>query len=209
MKMTAKAVGSTATGMPVVISTKSRQTLRPDADHVRAAPPICRSDSIYRGFLPTPISMAGGLPITNPCKVSTRGRLPFRRKRSAAMIPVRVAQERNTRNVAGSTKRRLCGAHWMVTPGVAIATLMLAMVPHVIWLKQVNFLPFTYAASSYSISSHTQRSLKSVEEAKRLGFIVTPLDGGPRVGAMEAGECLGGRAPHRYDTAIVPRKNGC
>jgi hypothetical protein len=44
----------------------------------------------------------------------------------------------------------------MVTPGVAIATLMLAMVPHVIWLKQVNFLPFTYAASSYSISSHTQ-----------------------------------------------------
>ena len=41
-------------------------------------------------------------------------------------------------------------------PWVAIATLMLAMVPHVIWLKQVNFLPFTYAASSYSISSHTQ-----------------------------------------------------
>src|SRR5882762_7475516 len=38
-------------------------------------------------------------------------------------------------------------------PWVAIATLMLAMVPHVIWLKQVDFLPFTYAASSYSISS--------------------------------------------------------
>ena len=33
---------------------------------------------------------------------------------------------------------------------------MLAMVPHVIWLKQVNFLPFTYAASSYSISGHAQ-----------------------------------------------------
>ena len=41
-------------------------------------------------------------------------------------------------------------------PWVAIATLMLAMVPHLIWLKQVNFLPFTYAASSYSISSHAQ-----------------------------------------------------
>jgi hypothetical protein len=41
-------------------------------------------------------------------------------------------------------------------PWVAIATLMLAMVPHVIWLKQVNFLPFTYAASSYSISSRAQ-----------------------------------------------------
>ena len=41
-------------------------------------------------------------------------------------------------------------------PWVAIATLMLAMLPHVIWLKQVNFLPFTYAASSYSISSRAQ-----------------------------------------------------
>jgi hypothetical protein len=33
---------------------------------------------------------------------------------------------------------------------------MLATMPHAIWLKQVNFLPFTYDASSYSISSHTQ-----------------------------------------------------
>ena len=41
-------------------------------------------------------------------------------------------------------------------PWVAIATLMVAMAPHLIWLKQVNVLPFTYAASSYSISSHAQ-----------------------------------------------------
>ena len=41
-------------------------------------------------------------------------------------------------------------------PWVAIATLALAMVPHVIWLKQVNFLPFTYAADSYAISSRAQ-----------------------------------------------------
>ena len=31
------------------------------------------------------------------------------------MIPVHVAQERNTRNAAGSTKRRHRGAHRMVT----------------------------------------------------------------------------------------------
>jgi hypothetical protein len=31
------------------------------------------------------------------------------------MIPVRVAQEKNTRNAADSTKRRHCGAHRMVT----------------------------------------------------------------------------------------------
>jgi 4-amino-4-deoxy-L-arabinose transferase-like glycosyltransferase len=37
-------------------------------------------------------------------------------------------------------------------PWVAIATLMVAMAPHVIWLVQVNFLPLTYAGDSYSIS---------------------------------------------------------
>jgi 4-amino-4-deoxy-L-arabinose transferase-like glycosyltransferase len=50
-------------------------------------------------------------------------------------------------------------------PWVAIATLVVAMVPHFIWLKQVNFLPFTYASDTYSISSHIQ-SLESV-----LGYI--------------------------------------
>jgi 4-amino-4-deoxy-L-arabinose transferase-like glycosyltransferase len=37
-------------------------------------------------------------------------------------------------------------------PWVAIATLVLAMTPHFIWLMQVNFLPFTYAGDVYSIS---------------------------------------------------------
>ena len=34
-------------------------------------------------------------------------------------------------------------------PWVAIVTLMVAMVPHFLWLKQVNFIPFTYAGESY------------------------------------------------------------
>lgn len=50
-------------------------------------------------------------------------------------------------------------------PWVAIATLAVAMIPHVIWLTQVNFLPFTYAGESYAISSRVQ----AVELA--LGYI--------------------------------------
>jgi hypothetical protein len=38
-------------------------------------------------------------------------------------------------------------------PWVAIVTLAVAMIPHVIWLRQVNFLPFTYA-ESYSLTDH-------------------------------------------------------
>ena len=62
-------------------------------------------------------SMTGGLPITSQCRASTRGCPPPPRKRSAEMIPVRAAQERNTRNAADLTKRRHRGAHRMVTGG--------------------------------------------------------------------------------------------
>jgi 4-amino-4-deoxy-L-arabinose transferase-like glycosyltransferase len=50
-------------------------------------------------------------------------------------------------------------------PWVAIATLGIAMAPHFIWLKQVNFAPFIYASDTYSVSSHIQ-SLELV-----LGYI--------------------------------------
>jgi 4-amino-4-deoxy-L-arabinose transferase-like glycosyltransferase len=39
-------------------------------------------------------------------------------------------------------------------PWVAIAALVLAMVPHLIWLKQVDFVPLTYASDVYSLSDH-------------------------------------------------------
>jgi 4-amino-4-deoxy-L-arabinose transferase-like glycosyltransferase len=35
-------------------------------------------------------------------------------------------------------------------PWVAIAALVVAMLPHLIWLKQVNFVPLTYAGDTYS-----------------------------------------------------------
>lgn len=41
-------------------------------------------------------------------------------------------------------------------PWVAIATLVAAMIPHLIWLRQVDFLPLTYAGDVYSLSSRAQ-----------------------------------------------------
>jgi 4-amino-4-deoxy-L-arabinose transferase-like glycosyltransferase len=41
-------------------------------------------------------------------------------------------------------------------PWVAIATLVGAMIPHLIWLKQVDFVPLTYAGDVYGLSSRTQ-----------------------------------------------------
>src|SRR5437588_6542630 len=34
-------------------------------------------------------------------------------------------------------------------PWVAIATLLVVMIPHLVWLKEVNFVPFTYAGDIY------------------------------------------------------------
>ena len=41
-------------------------------------------------------------------------------------------------------------------PRVAIATLVVAMIPHLVWLKEVDFLPLTYAGDVYSLSSRAQ-----------------------------------------------------
>jgi 4-amino-4-deoxy-L-arabinose transferase-like glycosyltransferase len=41
-------------------------------------------------------------------------------------------------------------------PWVAIATLCVAMVPHLVWLKQVDFVPLTYAGEVYGLSSRSQ-----------------------------------------------------
>src|SRR6201996_1095660 len=50
-------------------------------------------------------------------------------------------------------------------PWVAIATLVVAMIPHLIWLKQVDFAPLTYAGDVYSLS-HRNENAKLV-----LGYI--------------------------------------
>ena len=40
-------------------------------------------------------------------------------------------------------------------PWIAIATLVVAMIPHLVWLKQVDFVPLTYAGDVYGLSDHT------------------------------------------------------
>src|SRR5919109_1020586 len=41
-------------------------------------------------------------------------------------------------------------------PWVAIATLFVAMIPHLIWLRDVDFVPLTYAGDVYGLSSRAQ-----------------------------------------------------
>jgi 4-amino-4-deoxy-L-arabinose transferase-like glycosyltransferase len=41
-------------------------------------------------------------------------------------------------------------------PWVAITTLAVAMIPHFLWLKQVNFIALTYAGDSYTITDRAQ-----------------------------------------------------
>ncbi len=41
-------------------------------------------------------------------------------------------------------------------PWVAIVTLVVAMLPHLWWLKQVNFVPLTYAGDTYELQSRAQ-----------------------------------------------------
>jgi 4-amino-4-deoxy-L-arabinose transferase-like glycosyltransferase len=41
-------------------------------------------------------------------------------------------------------------------PWVAIATLVVAMIPHLIWLRDVDFVPLTYAGEVYGLSNRSQ-----------------------------------------------------
>jgi 4-amino-4-deoxy-L-arabinose transferase-like glycosyltransferase len=41
-------------------------------------------------------------------------------------------------------------------PWVAIVISIVAMIPHLVWLKEVNFLPLTYAGDVYGLSSRAQ-----------------------------------------------------
>src|ERR1700682_5021773 len=41
-------------------------------------------------------------------------------------------------------------------PGVAIAPVVVAMIPHLVWLREVDFVPLTYAGDVYGLSSRAQ-----------------------------------------------------
>ena len=76
-------------------------------------------------------------------------------------------------------------------PWVAIATLVVAMLPHLMWLKQVDFVPLTYAGDTYSLTDRAQiddlalgyvlhnlalLALPVVLGAIALGLAAVPLD---------------------------------
>ena len=61
-------------------------------------------------------------------------------------------------------------------PWIAIATLLIAMMPHLIWLEQVNFLPLTFATETYVMPSRA-RSLELVVAyiGHNLALLALPL----------------------------------
>src|SRR6204780_1042110 len=80
-------------------------------------------------------------------------------------------------------------------PWVAIVTMVVAMLPHLWWLKQVDFVPLTYAGDTYGLQSRAlclQLVLGYV--AHNLALLALPV-------ALAALTCL----PQRWWTSLVRR----
>jgi 4-amino-4-deoxy-L-arabinose transferase-like glycosyltransferase len=61
-------------------------------------------------------------------------------------------------------------------PWVAIATLAVAMIPHLLWLRQVDFVPLTYAGDVYGLESRAQNvQLVLGYVGHNLGLLAAPV----------------------------------
>src|SRR5437764_8041814 len=61
-------------------------------------------------------------------------------------------------------------------PWVAIGALVAVMIPHLVWLKAVNFVPLTYAGDVYSLSSRAQSAqLVAGYIGHNLALLLAPL----------------------------------
>jgi 4-amino-4-deoxy-L-arabinose transferase-like glycosyltransferase len=61
-------------------------------------------------------------------------------------------------------------------PWVAIATLAAAMIPHVLWLREVDFVPLTYAGDVYGLQSRAQNiQLVLGYIGHNLGLLAVPV----------------------------------
>jgi 4-amino-4-deoxy-L-arabinose transferase-like glycosyltransferase len=61
-------------------------------------------------------------------------------------------------------------------PWVAIATLAVAMIPHLLWLKEVDFVPLTYAGDVYGLESRAQNvQLVLGYVGHNLGLLAAPV----------------------------------
>src|SRR5437764_8377245 len=61
-------------------------------------------------------------------------------------------------------------------PWVAIATLAVAMLPHLLWLREVDFVPLTYAGDVYGLESRAQNvALVLGYVGHNLGLLAVPV----------------------------------
>src|SRR4029078_11657421 len=61
-------------------------------------------------------------------------------------------------------------------PWVAIATLFVAMIPHLLWLREVDFVPLTYAGDVYGLQSRAQNvQLVCGYIGHNLGLLAVPV----------------------------------
>lgn len=61
-------------------------------------------------------------------------------------------------------------------PWVAIATMLTAMIPHIVWLADAHFVPLTYAGDTYSIQDKSQvHQLVAGYALHNLGLLALPV----------------------------------
>src|ERR1700692_1671127 len=83
-------------------------------------------------------------------------------------------------------------------PWVAIAVAVAAMVPHLMWLKEVDFVPLTYAGDVYGLSSRAQSAALVLGYVDHnLALLAVPV--------VLAGLALGGTALLRRPSAALAR----
>src|SRR6202790_2421927 len=83
-------------------------------------------------------------------------------------------------------------------PWVAIAVAIAAMIPHLMWLKEVDFVPLTYAGDVYGLSSRAQSAaLVLVYVSHNLALLAAPV--------LLAGLALGWTALARRPSAVSAR----
>src|SRR5450631_2697949 len=78
------------------------------------------------------------------------------RRRAGADDKILGADHDRRRRDRGADPSRPVKVPALAGAVVAIATLIVAMIPHLVWLKEVHFVPLTYAGDTYGLSSRAQ-----------------------------------------------------
>ena len=89
-------------------------------------------------------------------------------------------------------------------PWVAIVTLVVAMIPHLWWLKQVDFVPLTYAGDIYGLSSRAQSLQLSLGYIGHNFALLAAAGGAGGVDRLARGGAR--RGGRRCSRAVVARR---